>query len=189
MRNICLACGGRFSARRDAKTCSAKCRVTLHRHRRRHPGPVPSAKLRAVPITFAEACAFVAKHHRHHPPPIGHKFSIAAKRGAEIVGVAIVGRPVSRMRDDGHTLEVSRLCTDGTRNVASFLLGRACKVTFAFGYMRIGTYVLASETGVSLQAAGWRLIGEAGGGSWSVPSRPRADKHPLARKRLYENGN
>lgn len=34
--------------------------------------------LRAVPLAFPEAQAFVRELHRHHTPPAGHKFSIAA---------------------------------------------------------------------------------------------------------------
>lgn len=138
------------------------------------------------PITLEEANAFVAALHRHHPPAVGHKFSIGAIRDAAIVGVVIVGRPVSRHRDDGLTLEVTRLCTDGSRNACSFLYGAAAKATFALGYRRIGTYTLPDEGGASLRAAGWKLIGERGGGSWSVPSRPREDKHPLGQKWLWE---
>lgn len=101
-------------------------------------------------------------------------------------GVAIVGRPVSRHRDDGNTLEVTRLCTDGTRNACSFLYGAAARACFALGYRRIGTYLLASENGASVKAAGWRLIGQTPGKSWSVPSRPRDDKHPLGPRTLFE---
>ena len=72
--------------------------------------------LELVPITLKEANAFVERYHRHHKPVVGHKFSIAASDGEKIVGVAIVGRPVSRYLDNGLTLEVNRLCTDGTRN-------------------------------------------------------------------------
>ena len=90
------------------------------------------------------------------------------------------------MRDDGVTAEVSRLCTDGTKNVCSFLYGAAARAAFALGFRRIGTYILASEPGTSLAAAGWRNLGERGGGSWSVPSRPRVDKHPLQTKLLFE---
>ena len=43
----------------------------------------------------AEANEFVRQYHRHHRPVTGHKFSIAAASGGEIVGVAIVERPVS----------------------------------------------------------------------------------------------
>jgi hypothetical protein len=116
----------------------------------------------------------------------GHKFSIAAILDEPVVGVAIVGRPVSRIRDDGLTLELSRLCTDGTRNAYSFLIGRAAKAAFALGFHRIGTYILQSENGVSLRAAGWTLIGETKGGSWDCPSRPRADRHPTEPKTLWE---
>jgi len=142
--------------------------------------------LELVRVKFDEAAKFVREHHRHHTPPVGHLFSIGAEFDGRLVGVAIVGRPVARHRDDGSTAEVTRLCTDGTRNAASFLLGRACKAAFALGFRRIGTYTLGSESGASLRGAGWRLIGERGGGSWSVPSRPRIDKHPTEPKLLWE---
>jgi len=143
-------------------------------------------RLMTVPIELQEANDFVGRLHRHHPPVVGHKFSIGAEQGGEIVGVVIVGRPVSRHRQDGATLEVTRLCTDGTRNVCSFLYGAACKAAFALGYSRIGTYTLPDEGGASLRGAGWKLIGERRSGSWSVPSRPRVDKHPTQAKLLWE---
>jgi hypothetical protein len=143
-------------------------------------------KLVHVRIDLDEANAFVEQHHRHHKPVVGHLFSIGAALNDKIVGVVIVGRPVSRMRDDGLTAEVTRLCTDGTKNSCSFLYGAAAKAAFALGFQRIGTYILASEPGTSLTATGWRLMGERGGGSWSVPSRPRIDKHPLQTKLLFE---
>lgn len=144
------------------------------------------SRLSLIPLDLSEANHFVAAYHRHHKPVIGHKFSLGAVLGETIVGVAIVGRPVSRMRDDGATLEVSRLCTDGSPNACSFLYGAAARAAFALGYRRIGTYILASEPGTSLTAAGWRCLGERGGGSWSVPSRPRVDTHPLEPKMLFE---
>lgn len=132
-------------------------------------------KLRVAPITLREANAFVAEWHRHHRPARGHKFSIAAKLGERIVGVVIVGRPVARMRDDGKTAEVARLCTDGTRNACSILYAAAARAAAAMGYQRIGTYTLPEEGGASLRASGWRLVGGAGGGNWNKPSRPRND--------------
>lgn len=143
-------------------------------------------KMRHVKIGLDEANSFVAQHHRHHKPVVGHLFSIGAALDDKIVGVVIVGRPVARMRDDGETVEVTRLCTDGERNACSFLYGAAAKAAFALGYRRIGTYILASEPGTSLMGTGWKLIGERGGGSWSVPSRPRVDKHPTQKKMLFE---
>lgn len=143
-------------------------------------------KLGLVAIDLGEANAFIREHHRHHGEVVGHKFSIGAALGNKIVGVTIVGRPVSRVRDDGLTLEVTRLCSDGTKNACSFLYGAAARATFALGYKRLGTYILASEDGASLKASGWRMVGEVTGRSWSCPSRPRVDRHPLQPKLLFE---
>ena len=137
-------------------------------------------------IDLEEANEFARLHHRHHKPVIGHIFSLAAALDDKIVGVAIVGRPVSRHRDDGITVEVTRLCTDGTKNACSFLYGASARAAFALGFKKIGTYILSSEPGTSLTAAGWRLIGKAGGGSWSRADRVRIDKHPLQGKLLFE---
>lgn len=154
---------------------------------RPHTGhPAMTVKLRHVRIDLAEANAFVAEHHRHHRPVVGHLFSIGAALGDKIVGVVIVGRPVARMRDDGLTAEVTRLCTDGTKDACSFLYGVAARAAFALGFKRIGTYILASEPGTSLTAAGWRNLGERGGGAWGRSSRPRIDKHPTQAKLLFE---
>jgi hypothetical protein len=137
-------------------------------------------------LELAEANAFVTEHHRHHRPVVGHVFSIGAAHEGRIVGIAVVGRPVARMRDDGVTAEVTRLATDGTKDACSFLYGASARAAFALGFKRIGTYILATEPGTSLAAAGWRMIGETPGRSWSVPSRPRVDKHPLQVKMLFE---
>lgn len=139
-----------------------------------------------VRVTLAAANSFVAAHHRHHKPVVGHVFSIGAVLNDALVGVAIVGRPVSRVRDNGETAEVTRLCTDGTRNAASFLLGKAVRAAFALGFRRIGTYTLKSESGASLRGAGWRLIGVRGGGKWNRKARPRSDEHPTEQKLLWE---
>lgn len=146
----------------------------------------PTQRLTIAPIAFDAAAEFVRDNHRHHTPPQGHKFSLAAMAGTQLVGVVIVGRPVSRRRDDGATLEVTRLCTDGTKNACSFLYGAAARAAFALGYRRIGTYILKREPGTSLVAAGWKLIGETPGKSWSVPSRERTDKHPIEPKLIFE---
>jgi hypothetical protein len=146
-----------------------------------------SGRLLHCPISLADANDFVERLHRHHPPVQGHKFSIGATIAGQIVGVVIVGRPVSRHRDDGMTLEVTRLCTDGTRNACSFLYGKAARAAFSLGYARIGTYTLPDEGGASLRASGWHLIGERGGGEWSQPSRPRDPmQSPTGTKLLWE---
>lgn len=145
--------------------------------------------LELQPITLKEACRFVAEHHRHHLPPRGHKFSIAVNDGDKVVGVIIVGRPVSRhWAKDGWTAEVTRCCTDGTKNAASMLYGAAARAARAMGYKRLITYTLVSEPGTSLVAAGWKVLYQTPGKSWSVPSRPRVDTHPLGQKTLWEAG-
>lgn len=130
--------------------------------------------IESIPITLKEANNFVEKYHRHHGTVVGHKFSIGASINGKLVGVAIIGRPVSRFLDDGTTLEVTRLCTDGSRNVCTFLYSKAARIAKEFGYKKVITYILQSENGSSLKASGWRLEdGNCGGTNWSVPSRPR----------------
>ncbi len=130
--------------------------------------------LELVPITLKEANHFVQDHHRHHGQVTGHKFSIAASDGEKIVGVVIVGRPVSRYLDDGWTLEVTRLCTDGTRNACSMLYAAAWRAARAMGYKRLITYILESENGASPRAAGWRCVAQAGGLRWTGKRRRRS---------------
>lgn len=145
--------------------------------------------LRIRPSTIKTANAFVAKLHRHHKPVHGALWaaSVFDDERCETVGVAIVGRPVSRMLDDGMTAEVTRLATDGTRNACSALYGACARAAKALGYRRIITYTLASEPGTSLVASGWVVsLANAGGGSWSSPSRPRIDTAPTEPKTRWE---
>ena len=143
--------------------------------------------LELQPITYKEACRFIDEHHRHHLPPQGWKFGIAVNDGEKVVGVITVGRPVARHLDDGWTLEVTRNCTDGTKNAASKLYGAAWRAGKALGYKRMITYTLASEAGTSLTASGWKVLYETKGDrSWDCPSRPRVDKHPTEQKTLWE---
>lgn len=106
-----------------------------------------------TPITLAEANQYVAEHHRHHKPVPGAKFSIAAREADKVVGVVIVGRPVSIMLDKGWTLEVNRLCTDGSKNACSMLYGAAWRAAKAMGYRQLITYTLPEEGGGSLRAS------------------------------------
>lgn len=133
--------------------------------------------LQIVPITFAEASAFVRQHHRHHRPPAGHKFSLAVSNEVgQIVGVAMVGRPVSFVYDDGWTLEVNRSCTNGTPNANSMLYGAAWRAAKALGYRRLITYTRSDESGSSLKGAGWKSIAQRPARKgWNSPSRPRIE--------------
>jgi hypothetical protein len=144
-------------------------------------------RLTIVPVTWREAVAYVAQHHRHHLPPRGDLFRIGvADEKGVIRGVAITGRPVARHLDDGWTAEVLRVATDGCPNACSALYGASWRAARALGWRKLITYTLASESGTSLVAAGWRCLGESGGGSWSRPSRPRVDLHPLQEKLRWE---
>ena len=100
--------------------------------------------------------------------------------------MVIAGRPVSRYLDDGRMLEVTRLCTDGTRNVCSFLYGAAARAAAAMGYDRIITYTLDSENGASLRASGWTCQGKAGGLRWTGKRQPKDDQYPAQMKLRYE---
>lgn len=134
--------------------------------------------LHLVPVRFRQAAAFVADHHRHHQPPVGQVFAVGvADDDGVLRGVAIVGRPVARMLDNGQTLEVTRTATDGSRNANSMLYGACWRAASALGYTRLITYTQAGETGASLRAAGWRVIAERPARpGWDRPSRPREQR-------------
>lgn len=150
------------------------------------------------PVTLKEANAYVAAHHRHNQRTTGHKWSVAVYDGETLCGVAIAGQPIARKLDDGLTIEIRRVCTDGTPNACSMLYGACCRAARAMGYKRIVTYTLVSEPGASLRASGFTDCGEAGGVSWNVPSRRRElyeaqtsmfgekPKYPLEKKRRWE---
>lgn len=140
-------------------------------------------KMKIRPITFKAACDFVTKYHRHHKRPVGHKFSISVVKNNEIIGVAIVGRPIARRLDNNLTAEITRLCIiEENKNAASFLLGAARKCAFAMGYEKIITYTMPQEGGASLRGAGFIQDGITPGKTWSVKTRKRTDKHPLGEK-------
>ncbi len=138
--------------------------------------PAGGLRLTIVPLTLAEANDLVSRWHRHHKPCVGHRFSIGVEADLlGIVGAAICGRPVARNCDQRLTLEVTRLVTDGTPNACSALYAAAAAAARAMGFTKIQTYILASEPGTSLRAAGWTDEGPAGGGSWvRVVARPDA---------------
>ena len=95
----------------------------------------------------------------------------------QVHGVAIIGRPVARLLDDGRTAEVLRVATDGTGNACSMLYGAAHRAARALGYSRIFTYTRQDEPGASLRASNWILDDPAiRARSWNMPGRKRIDK-------------
>jgi hypothetical protein len=135
-------------------------------------------QLRLQPVTYEEAAAYVRDKHRHHIPQPIWKFGVGVVSDLGLHGVVMVGRPVSRMLDDGWTLEVSRCCTDSTPHVASKLYAAVWRAARSLGYTRMVTYTLDTELGASLRAAGWERQTQVIGRQWDTPSR-RRDYKPI----------
>ena len=145
-------------------------------------------KLIAVPMSLREANDFVENFHRHNgrtdspKMPGGGKFAVGVSTGDELIGVAIVGRPIARALDDGLTLEVRRTCViENSQKVAnSFLYSRCWQAAKALGYHRLITYTLTSESGASLRGAGWKVVAEC------TPSHNGWDRLQLGRMRRWQ---
>ena len=130
-----------------------------------------------IPIEISTASMFVQQFHRHSGRVRGSKFAIGLMREDEMVGVAIAGRPLARMLDDGLTIEIRRVCVkEGVKNGSSMLYGRMRRICQTMGYKKIITYTLLSETGSSLKAVNAKIVGETKPGSWSRKGRQRIDK-------------
>lgn len=141
--------------------------------------------LKLRPTSLKEANALVGELHRHHKAAVGHRFSIGAERDGELIGAVIVGRPVARGSDNGHTAEVTRLVTDGTKNACSILYAAAARAAEAMGYSRIQTYILEGERGTSLKATGWEFETMTAGGLWKYTGQERKNEHPCCRKQRW----
>lgn len=127
------------------------------------------------PLDLKAANEYVLKNHRHNGKVLVHRFSLGCYDDGRLCGVAICGNPTARKLDNGDTIEVKRLCTDGTRNACSILYGRCARVAKEMGFAKIITYITEQECGVSLRASGYELEAEDCGGKkgWDMPSRPR----------------
>lgn len=142
--------------------------------------------MKIVPLELKALNELVASLHRHHKPVQGHRFSIGVEHEGKIVGGVSVGRPTARMTDQRAVLEVTRLVTDGTKNACSALYSAAARVGKELGYQRIQTFILETESGRSLKAAGWKFDGESGGGDWTRASKPnRRQDQPQCPKHRY----
>lgn len=142
--------------------------------------------LRIVPTTLREAQAFIAQHHRHHAPPVGHRWSIGVANGNGLCGVAVCGRPKARMLPQYTIVEVNRVATDGTPNACSKLYGACAAIAKLMGFTEIETSILESELGTSLKASGWQFLRWTDGGDWNRPSRGnRRTDQPMCRKQVW----
>ena len=143
--------------------------------------------LEITPITLREARLWVDRVHRHHRAPVFGLFAIGLSVGDEIRGVAIVGRPVARSLDDGFTADVARVAVlEDTPNACSKLYAACWRAARAMGYRKLITYVLDTEPGTSVLAAGWKCVAKTKAQSWDRPSRPRVDLYPLQGKMRFE---
>ena len=139
--------------------------------------------MKVIPISLKEANEYVDNFHRHTKGSRGHKFSIGASDDENLIGVAIVGRPISRHLDDGFTAEVLRVCVkeDSPKNTCSFLYGRCWRIWQQMGGMKMITYTLKSESGSSIKALDWKILGETGG--WKegkgLTTRPGREWQPI----------
>lgn len=131
--------------------------------------------LALVPVTRDQAMEYVATVHRHHGRPLGYRYAVGVAQDGRLCGVAMAGRPVARSLDDGRTIEVVRVATDGTPHACSMLYGACWRAARAIGYTRAVTYTQADESGASLRAAGWLRVADLPPRKgWDAPSRPRA---------------
>jgi hypothetical protein len=144
--------------------------------------------MKVIPLTLKEANAFIEQHHRHHKPVRGHRFSLGCVKDGQMVGVAICGRPVARKTNYQEVLEVTRLCTDGTKNACSCLYAACARVAKEMGFLKVQTFILETEHGSSLKASGWILDGHTRGHQWihtdgidRRTDQPTCDKHRYAR--------
>lgn len=146
--------------------------------------------LRLVPRTRDEAKAFIALHHRHNRKYVGDKFRVGAAWGDEIVGVAVAGKPTSRIiqQREPQTVELIRLCVrrGAPRNTLRTLHAAILRAAWALGYTRVISYTLKSESGNSMRDAGYRVIGEIKGRSWNCRSRPRIDGHAIEERLIWD---
>jgi len=154
--------------------------------------------LKVRPVELATANMFINGLHRHHKAPQGHRFSLGVfsegHGAAELVGVAVIGRPVGREVDPvdkraipacPEVVEVTRLCTNGTKNACSILYAAAARVAREMGYRKIQTYILASESGVSLTASGWIKEAEVRGRAWVRGGVRSRNDHPTEDKERW----
>lgn len=139
-----------------------------------------------IPLTLKQANDFIQNYHRHHKPVVGHRFSIGLMLDSQLIGVAVVGRPVARMSDDGFTAELTRLCTLGHKNASSKLMGAVGRICREMGFNKVQTYILESELGISLKASGWQMEVITYGRQWKhTDGKHRRTDQPTENKIRY----
>lgn len=133
-----------------------------------------SGRLTIRPATLREANNFVRRWHSHNKPVKGCMFAAACEtRGRDVVGVAIVGRPIAPALQDGRTIEVTRVATPGLRadrrcwGAMSMLLRSVWQAAWALGVRRGVSYTRSDESGRGYEAAGWVAVATTRPEEWT----------------------
>ena len=137
------------------------------------------------PVGLSAAVAMVGRWHRHLPRCAGGLAAVEVVGSAGWpVGVAIVGRPSSRVLAGRGWVEVVRVALaplGGGPLDCPWGAASACyqwaEAWAWWGGRPVLTYTLGEESGGSLRAAGWREAGQTRGGQWACPSRARTDRN------------
>lgn len=137
--------------------------------------------MRIIPLLLSEANDFVEAWHRHscRTNNDGGKFAIGLKHEGELVGVAIVGRPVARMLQVDGAAELTRLCTSpaAPKGAESKLYARARRIWQLMGGTTLHTYTLSRESGASLRGAGLAApAAKVRTQQWNRGARPRRER-------------
>ena len=136
-------------------------------------------KLEIVPVDQDEAFAIIARVHRHLDPPEGWKCGVGLAEGGVLVGAGILSRPASpKTAKIKGIAEISRVAVPaGLKNGNSKVYAALGDAARALGYWKVQTFTLASESGASLRAVGFKLVRPASEdrprppGAWGL-SRP-----------------
>lgn len=137
--------------------------------------------MRVVPLTLRQANDFVEKWHRHSSRTSndGGKYAIGLEHDGDVVGVAIVGRPIARLLQKDGAAELLRLCISPSapRCAGSKLYARARRIWQLMGGTTLHTYTLQRESGASLRGAGLKVpAAEIDGAQWTRKTRERRVK-------------
>lgn len=148
-------------------------------------GSIPHPSLQLCHVELKDANEFILNHHRHHKRIQGHRFSIGALLDNKLVGVAVIGRPIAGGKHQRDWVEVTRCCSDGTKNVCSFLYAASARAASCLGYFRIQTYIMKEELGITLKAAGWKFDRMSAPVMWFTRPNREVEPHLMDRKQLW----
>lgn len=140
-------------------------------------GKAAGGGLRFVPISIADAKAFVRQHHRHNPACTGARTAIALECDGALVGVGLLGNPKARkLAEDRFCAEAVRVCTstDAPKGSSGKINARLKRIWQLHGGIRWVSYNRADESGASMRGAGLEPVAKVKGRQWSCASRPRA---------------